>query len=720
MPKFLVGVDIGGTFTDCVAVDEEGRVTTAKSPSTPPDFAVGMIDAISLAASRLGNSTEEFVAMIDTLSHGTTVGTNAIVQQRGAKVGLITTKGHNDVIHIMRGSRGVGRQDVRQIVHFPDSHKPQPIVPKRMIVGVSERVDCLGKVVVPLNEAEVVAAAEHLVAEGVEAIAVCFLWSFLHPEHERRAVEIVRDIAPRLFVSCSVDIAPKWGEYERTTAVVLNAYIGPLTSGYLQTLKRRLLSLGYRNPLQITQCGGGTISVEKAMEAPLLTLDSGPVSGVTGSAYLAQAMGCKNVITTDMGGTSFDVGLIYEGKPAYSFVSNVNQYEFFIPRVDIQAIGAGGGSLVRVNPVTRTLTVGPQSAGALPGPICYGRGGAVPTVTDAAVVLGYLDPDNFAGGRMKLNKAAAEAAIETIGKQVGLSTLECASGIAKIVEFGMADTIRKTTVGKGYDPRDFVLFAFGGAGPVHAGVFARELGVQKIIVPQRETASSWCAFGAASADILHIHEHVDIMASPFDPRRLNANLDRLKATAHAGMEREGIPLTRRRLRLSLDMRHKGQINEVEVILPWDQAAEAFEQSLAQEFYTRYEQLYGRGAALKGARLEIVTFRVRMMADTTRPRLCAGNDASDSAHKQIKARSRSVYWDELRCTHDTRIYDGTCLMLGARIDGPAIVETPDTSVVVRPGQHLVLDALGNFELNLAQEQPSAASPEVRENETEVAS
>jgi N-methylhydantoinase A len=288
MARYLVGVDIGGTFTDCVAVDEHGQVTTAKSPSTPPDFANGMIDAINLAATRLGHSPEAFFGMIESLSHGTTVGTNAIVQQRGAKVGLITTKGHNDVIHIMRGSRGVARHDVREIVHFPDSYKPQPIVPKRLIAGVSERIDCLGNVVVPLNEAEVEAAVHRLIAHGVEAIAVCFLWSFLFPQHEHRVRDIVQSIAPGLFVSCSVDIAPKWGEYERTTAVVLNAYIGPLTTGYLHSLKGRLVSLGYRSPLQITQCGGGTISVDKAMQAPLLTLDSGPVSGVTGSVYLAQ------------------------------------------------------------------------------------------------------------------------------------------------------------------------------------------------------------------------------------------------------------------------------------------------------------------------------------------------------------------------------------------------------------------------------------------------
>jgi N-methylhydantoinase A len=720
MSRYLVGVDIGGTFTDCVAVDESGRVTTAKSPSTPTDFANGMIDAITLAANRLGHSPEAFFGMIESLSHGTTVGTNAIVQKRGAKVGLITTKGHNDVIHIMRGSRGVARHNVREIVHFPDSYKPEPIVPKRLIAGVSERVDCLGNVVVPLNETEVEAAVQRLVTQGVEAIAICFLWSFLHPRHEHRAREIVRSIAPQLFVSCSVDIAPKWGEYERTTAVVLNAYIGPLTSGYLRSLNERLVSLSYRNPLQITQCGGGTISVDKAMEAPLLTLDSGPVSGVTGSVYLAQAMGCPNIITTDMGGTSFDVGIIYGGKPSYSFVNNVNQYEYFIPRVDIEAIGAGGGSLVRVHPVTRTMTVGPQSAGAVPGPICYGRGGTIPTVTDAAVVLGYLDPNNFAGGRMKLDKPAAEAAIKAVGDQVGLTTLECASGIAKIVEFGMADTIRKMTVGKGYDPRDFVLFAFGGAGPVHAGVFARELGVQKIIVPQRETASTWCAFGAASADILHIHEHVDIMASPFDATRLNENLVRLQAVARAGMEREGIPPQRQHLQISLDMRHKGQINEVEVSLPWEQAVEPFQQSLAADFYDRYEQLYGRGSSFKGAKLEIVTYRMRIMADTPRPRLRSPGTDTAELGGDPRRPPRVVYWDELKSALSTPIYDGTRLPPDMRLDGPAIVETPDTSVIVRPGQTLGLDALGNFQLDLAPEHRPAARSSAIAAELEVAS
>ena len=697
--SYLVGVDIGGTFTDCVVIDEGGAAVTAKSPSTPDDFARGMIDAIGAAAQKLGLAPGALYPEIALLSHGTTVGTNAVVQKRGAKVGLITTKGHNDVIHIMRGSRGVQGRDVRLVVHFPESQKPDPIVPKRLVEGVSERVDCFGKVVVPLNEEEAEAAIRRLLAEGVEAIAICFLWSFLHPAHERRVRDMARAMAPGLFVTCSADLVPKWGEYERTTATALNAYIGPIASGYLRTLDRTLKGAGYRQPLQITQCGGGTISVDRAMAAPLLTLDSGPVSGVTGSLYLGRAMGYENIITTDMGGTSFDVGIISGSKPAFSFTSVVNQYEYFIPKVDIQAIGAGGGSLVRIDEKTRTIRVGPASAGAVPGPVCYGRGGTVPTVTDADLVLGYIDAQQFAGGQMRLDRAKAEAAIAEIGKPLGMGALECAAGIAKIVEFQMADVIRKMTVGKGFDPRDFVLFAFGGAGPVHAGIFARELGVSRVVIPQRETASVWCAFGAASADVLHIHEAVDIMASPFDGARLNGNLERLAAAARAQMAEDGIAPQRQRFEFALDMRHKGQINEVEVALPWTRAEGDFEAPLKSLFYERYEQIYGRGASFKGARVEIVTYRVRASAATPRPKLLAAERLSTAIPAVARRPPRAVYWEELRRPQETPIWDGDILERGNEVAGPAIVETPDTSVVVRPGQTLRVDTYGNFEIGL---------------------
>jgi len=692
--SYLVGIDIGGTFTDCAIVDRAGRLLTTKVPSTPDDFSRGMMDALGAGAKALGLPLGEFCGDIAFLSHGTTVGTNTIIQKKGARVGLITTKGHEDAIHIMRGSRGYGGRDIRKVVHFPETSKPVPIVPKRLIRGVSERVDCFGEVVVPLNEKEAEDAIRALVAEGVQAIAICFLWSFRNPQHENQVKGLVQRLAPDVFVTCSVDIAPKWGEYERVTATALNAYLGPVMTGYLNRLDRTLIDLGYSHGLQIAQCGGGTVPVARAGEAPLLTLDSGPVSGVTASMFLGAAMGERNIITTDMGGTSFDVSIIYGGKPAYSFISNTDQYEYFLPKVDLQAIGAGGGSLARVHSETRTMTVGPDSAGAFPGPVCYSRGGTVPTVTDAQLVLGYLDPDNFAGGRMKLDKESATKALAELGARIGMTAMQCAAGICRIVELQMADVIRKVTVEKGFDPRDFVLFAFGGAGPAHAGVFAAELGVRKVVIPQRKAASTWCAFGAAAADVLHIFEHTEIMPTPVAAARVNRNLDLLEQQAKALMASEGIAAARQSFEFSLDVRHKGQINEVELLLPWKRMSANYEPSLRRIFVERYEKLYGRGSALAGAQLEIVVCRLRARALTPRPKLVKAKRGSRSIPRDAVRKPRSIQWEKLR---NTAVYDGERLAVGNRVSGPAIVETSDTTVVVHPGRTLGVDALGNFEI-----------------------
>ncbi|HEY9532820.1 MAG TPA: hydantoinase/oxoprolinase family protein [Burkholderiales bacterium] len=691
---YLVGIDIGGTFTDCAIVDGGGRLLTTKVPSTPADFSLGMMDALGTGAQALGVDLGEFCRDIAFLSHGTTVGTNTIIQKKGARVGLITTRGHEDAIHIMRGSRGYGGRDIRKVVHFPETSKPVPIVPKRLIRGVSERVDCFGEVVVPLNESEVEKAIHELADEDVQAIAVCFLWSFRNARHEQRVRDMVKTLAPQVFVTCSVDIAPKWGEYERVTATALNAYLGPVMSGYLRKLDTTLTGLGYEHGLQIAQCGGGTVPVERAGEAPLLTLDSGPVSGVTASMFLGEAMGEKNIITTDMGGTSFDVSIIHGGKPAYSFISNTDQYEYFLPKVDLQAIGAGGGSLVRVHTETRTMTVGPDSAGAFPGPVCYSRGGAVPTVTDAQLVLGYLDPDNFAGGRMKLDREAALRAIESLGKQIGMTAMECAAGICRIVELQMADVIRKVTVEKGFDPRDFVLFAFGGAGPAHAGVFAQELGVKKIVIPQRKAASTWCAFGAAAADVLHIFEHTEIMSTPVPAERINKRLQDLQHKAQKLMAGEGIAPGRQRFEFSLDVRHKGQINEVELLLPWNRLPASYEPALRKHFVGRYEKLYGRGSALAGAQLEMVVCRLRARALTPRPKLNKAKKLASAIPREAICKPRQIWWSGLK---KTPVYDGERLAVGNTVKGPAIVETSDTAVVVHPGRTLRVDALGNFEI-----------------------
>jgi N-methylhydantoinase A len=691
---YLVGIDIGGTFTDCAIVDRAGKLLTTKVPSTPQDFSRGMMDALGAGAQALGLPLDGFCRDIDFLSHGTTVGTNTIIQKRGAKVGLITTRGHEDAIHIMRGSRGYGGRDIRKVVHFPETSKPQPIVPKRLIRGVSERVDCFGEIIVSLNEKEAEIAIRELIAEGVQSIAICFLWSFRNSKHELKLKEMVRELAPAVFVTCSVDIAPKWGEYERVTATALNAYLGPVMTGYLKKLDSSLVDLGYGHGLQIAQCGGGTVPVGRAGEAPLLTLDSGPVAGVTASMFLGAAMGEKNIITTDMGGTSFDVSIIYDGKPAYSFVSNTDQYEYFLPKVDLQAIGAGGGSLARADPESRTLTVGPDSAGAFPGPVCYSRGGKIPTVTDAQLVLGYLDPDNFAGGRMKLDRQAALNAVEELGKKIGLTALETAAGVCRIVELNMADVIRKVTVEKGFDPRDFVLFAFGGAGPAHAGVFAAELGVKKVIVPQRKAASTWCAFGAAAADVLHIFEHTEIMSTPVDAGGINKIISSLENKAKQLMADEGIAADRQRFEFSLDVRHKGQINEIEVLLPWSRVPARYEAALRKAFVDRYEKLYGRGSALLGAQLELVVCRLRARALTPRPRLVKAKKLSAKIPKEAIRKPRTIQWASAK---KTAVYDGDRLAVGNVIRGPAIVETSDTTVVVQPGRRLRVDQLGNFEI-----------------------
>ena len=696
--NFLVGVDIGGTFTDCVIIDADGNVTTAKALSTPDDFARGMIDAVSAGAESLGLGVEELCQRTRLLTHGTTVGTNAVVQRRGAKVGLITTKGHNDVIHIMRGSRGFTGREINKVVHFPESKKPDPVVPKTLIHGVSERVDCFGKVVVPLNEGEATQAIDELVSAGVEAIAVCFLWSFKHPEHERRIAEMISERAPDVFVTTSSELVPKWGEYERTTAVALNAYIGPLTSGYLGRLGETVEQLGSPQPMQITQCGGGTISLNRARRAPLLTLDSGPVSGVTGSRYLGELIGQPNIITTDMGGTSFDVGIINDGHPAFSYVSNVNQYEYFLPKVDVQAIGNGGGSLVRADERTRTLHVGPDSAGADPGPVCYSRGGTVPTTTDAALVLGYIGADTFAGGRVTLDRAAAEAAITEIGKKVGLGMQACASGIVTIAEHQMADLIRRMTIQKGFDPRDFVLFSFGGAGPMHAGVFAFELGIKKVIVPQGRMASTWCAFGAASADILHIAEQVNIMTSPFTADVLNAEFSQLVESLREQLLAEKASSVTHVFRCSLDVRHKGQINEVEVLLPSDELSPDQVTAITEDFHTLYQQIYGKGSSFLRAKLEAVTFRVRASAEIAKPSLSLAA-LTDEIPEVATREPRPIFWRQLDDTVETPVFQGGQLVPGNLVKGPAVIETRDTTIVVHPGRRATVDGYGNFELEL---------------------
>jgi N-methylhydantoinase A len=700
MTDFICGIDTGGTFTDCVAIDAAGRIVTAKAPSTPRDFSQGVLDSLDMVATRLGLTTEAFLRRTTRLALGTTVGTNALLQRRGAKVGLITTRGHRDVIHIMRGARGVPGLASEKVLHFPESSKPDPpIVPKTLIAEVSERVDCKGDVVVALNEEEAAAAIRRLVARGVEAIAICFLWSFKRPEHERRVKAMAEDLAPGIFACCSADLVPRWGEYERTAATAINAYLGPVTAAYMDRVGRRVQSAGLATPVQVMQCGGGVVPAVQAARKAFLTLDSGPVAGVLASQYLGQILGQKHVIATDMGGTSFDVGLIHDGIPVASYQSVVNQYEYFVPRIDIRSIGSGGGSIIWLDETSGTLRVGPVSAGADPGPVCYGRGGTQPTVTDAALALGYLDPDYFLGGRLKLSREAARPSLEPLARRLGLGVVETASGACRVVEHQMADLIRKVTVQKGYDPRDFVVFAYGGAGPVHAGIYARELGAQSVIVPLGGVCSLWSALGAAAADLLHIHETVDIQANPFDPRRVNDAFAALEAQGQAQLREDAVERADATISRSVDMRYKGQINEVEVaVLDGALDARALTQLVA-EFHRRYESLYGPGAGFREARVEIVTYRVRTSAVSGKPELHAAPEEGPRPAPDAQAATRPVYWAETGDFEATPIFWGERLRAGNAVAGPAVIQVPDTTIVVHPGQSARVDPYGNVLIEL---------------------
>jgi N-methylhydantoinase A len=696
---YIIGIDTGGTFTDCVVMDAEGRITTAKASSTPNDFADGVMESLALAAGRLGLTTEALLRDTARLALGTTVGTNAMLQRRGARVGLITTQGHRDVIHIMRGARGVPGLNNVQVLHFPESGKPDPIVPKPFIAEVSERVDCKGEVVVELNETEADAAIRRLVARGVEAIAICFLWSFKHPEHERRVMRMVERLAPEVFVCCSADLIPRWGEYERTVATVLNAYLGPVMSRYLGALESRARAAGFAYPLQVMQCGGGVIPAAESARRAFLTLDSGPVAGVLASQYLGGIIGSKHIIATDMGGTSFDVGLIWDGEPVASYQSVVHQYEYFVPRIDIRSVGSGGGSVIWIDEVSGALRVGPISAGAQPGPACYGRGGLEPTVTDADVVLGYLDPNYVLGGRLRLDPDRARASLAPMATRLGMGLVETASGAVRVVEHQMADLIRKVTVQKGYDPRDCVVFAYGGAGPVHAGVYARELGAQSVVVPLGEICSLWSALGAASADLLHIYEAVDILPSPFDPARVLDHFRDLEERGATQLRADGIAPEQARLVRSADVRYKGQINEVEVSVPSGPLDEAALARLIDDFHQRYETVYGQGAGFREARVEIVTYRVRASSVSAKPRIVAAREGDRAPSNEAHAGARPVYWAELGDFETTPVFWGERLVAGNVVPGPGIIQAPDTTIVVHPFQTARVDTYGNILIDL---------------------
>ncbi len=684
--QYWVGTDVGGTFTDMVVIDSAGHVTVAKSPTTPEDRSQGVIDAFGLAAGMLGLSVDELVRSTVYFAHGTTAATNALIERKGEQTALLTTRGFGDTILIQRsmGSwAGVGIKSG----HYSQRRNPTPIVRRDLIFEIDERITAHGNELAALNEDQVRDAAARLRERGVGAIAICFLWSMVRSDHEERAAEIIREELPDAFCAVSSAIAPVIGEYERTATTVINAYLGPVIKRYVETLEIRLVSSGYAGEFRVMDSAGGVLKATEAAERSIGLLMSGPAGGVLASRALAGSRGYPNVITADMGGTSFDVGLIVAGEPSIESYSVMGSYHLAAPRVRIMAIGSGGGSVAHVDD-DGILTVGPESAGADPGPACYGRGGTRPTVTDADVVLGILDPGQFLGGRMQLDRTLAETAIRTaVADPLGMDVMAAADGIRNVADHQMADLLRKVTVEQGHDPREFTVFAYGGAGPTHAYAYAEAAGITRVVVPSTATAHS--AYGTASSDRLRVFQISDPQRTPpgrFDPED-HFNVDRINQTFQTLEQRCGAALgddPQVVLSRQLFFRFRRQTNELPVPVRRGTLTLQDVAELCASFERKYEQIYGAGTSLKGAGLEINTFRVEGRVP---PPLVAatvsrnGATPSQGSADEALLGTRKVMFGG--ATHDTGVYRGEDLI--ADLVGPLILELPGTTVVVGPGQ-----------------------------------
>jgi N-methylhydantoinase A len=697
--NYVVGVDIGGTFTDCVVVDEEGRVTIGKSLSTPADFSQGALNSAGDAATNLGlKGAGELLRATRLFFHACTIGDNTLITRAGAKTGLIMTRGFGDSLHMMRGKIAEGLTE-NEIAHRSALDKPEPFVPRKLVEEVPERIDYKGTELIRLNVQAAEQAIDRLVAQGVDSVAVCFLWSIMNDSHEKQLAEILKRKYPKLFFTLSSEVAPYLGEYERAATTVFNAYIGPKISGYLQSLQTMLKNNGLRREPLIMQAYGGVLGVEATCKNAVGIIESGPAAGVVGTRFLGEHIGEKNILATDMGGTTFKVSVVRDGVIERDYKPVILRYNILSTKIWVESIGAGGGSIAWIDPETGLLKVGPQGAGASPGPVCYDVGGEEPTVSDADLVLGYLNENYFLGGRMKLNKPKTLAAIrEKIAKPLKMTEVEAASGIYRIANSHMSDLIRKATVEKGHDPRNFVLFAFGGAAPVHAGRYAAELGVRQVIIPL--TASVHGATGLISADVVYEYGKSDHVVLPVDPALVNDNFWGLLQRALKDLRAAGFSESDIQVMRSVDMRYRYQVPELNV--PFATGTKAITESdmaaLSARFDDLYEKAFGQGSGYREAGKEILTFRLTAAGLLKKPDIKAEPVSKSDGAAALKGR-RNVYFEENKKFVPTRVYEFNKMRPGTEFAGPAIIETSVTTVVVNPGDRAAMDEYRNIRIHL---------------------
>jgi N-methylhydantoinase A len=696
--EYVVGIDIGGTCTDCVVVGETGDVTLGKAFSTPPDFSGGIEDALATAAQQLGTDVGTILASTRLFLHSTTVAENAVVDATLAKAGIVTTRGFEDTLFAMRGGygrwSGLTEDEKRNPV---DTDKLPAIVPRDLIVGVRERIDSNGTVRAPAQKADIEQAVQTLVDANVDAIGVSTLWSFVNSQTEKQIAEVVRRIAPKAFLTLSHEIAPVVGEYERTSTAALNARLGPVVRGYLDNLRSNLVAHGFTGQLLVAQAYGGLLPVDEAAERPVGMIESGPVSGLVGSQALGERLGLRNIIAADMGGTTFKVGTVREGLIEYQRESMVLRYHYALPKMDVVSLGLAGGSIVSVEGRTGIPRIGPRSAGSYPGPVCYAHGGEEPTITDIDAILGYLNPNYFLGGRAELDIPKARRLFEEkVAGPLGLELIPAAAAMYKLANSLFYDLLHKTTVQRGLDPRSFALFSFGGTAGMHVGAYGEHLGVSQIVIPY--TAAVHGAFGLVTSDIAHEDQITQPLRAPFDVDAIAGIYAQLEQRIVAQLEAEGFDRSQMRLNRAVDMRYRRQVHILTSPFVGDEVtANALEQTVDM-FERLYEEKYGPQSAYREAGIELVSFRVRgsgvVGKHVFRVEQLASADPADALVGHFEA-----WVDKAGELQDVPGYDFERLRPGNAVPGPAIVWTPITTLVVPPAQTARLDEHRNLVLTV---------------------
>lgn len=680
---YRIGIDVGGTFTDFICVDPAGAMQLSKVATTLEDQSQGVMRGIEALARSADLGLREFLAQTDLIVHGTTTADNTMIEMNGAKTGLITSEGHRDEIDIRRG--------YKESIWDPAYPPPAPIARRRHRIGVPERLDFRGQVVKPLDEEAVRAAARRLALAGIESIAVCLLFSFVDPAHELRVAELIAEEAPGVRISLSHQVMPTAPEFERTSTTLVDAYVGPRVATYLARLESALRDAGLASDLLIMQSNGGIMTAEFLAKRAVAALGSGPTGGVMGACAVAQRSGVRDFVAIDMGGTSYEACLVRGGRPTIkSFWNWQHRYLVGLPMVEMRSIGAGGGSIARVE--AGALRVGPESAKADPGPICYGRGGTEPTVTDANLVLGYINPEALCGGEFKLRgEGVREAILERVGRPLGLDAVEAAHGIFRIVNANMSDAIRRVSSEAGYDPRDLHMVVYGGNGPVHAGRQAEELGITRLLVPK--TSPAFSALGLLIADYV-----VDTQRSYIAPSgrarvdRINELFDELEQHAETELRAARLPREALEFQRFLNLCYPGQTFDMAVpaVTRDGRMSEADLERTVEAFHDQHEELHAY--AVREEEPVIRSVRVQTLGRTPQPASAALPAATGAASAALRER-RPAWWGER--FEDTPVYDGDRLGSGHRIDGPAIIEERFTTIVVYPGWSALLDPNANY-------------------------